>query len=82
MSKIATPDMLDPNTPDNVIIRTEPRPPETDPTLGIPVATTHQGIPQHRLVTIGNSLTHVFQNRRLLGAQKQHPTAPPNCHQP
>ena len=44
-----TPDMLDPNTPDDVIIGAESRKPETDPTLGIPVTIAKQGTPRHRL---------------------------------
>ncbi len=36
MPRTVTPDMLDSKTPKDVIIRAEPRQPETDPTLGIP----------------------------------------------
>lgn len=36
------------------------REPVWDPTLGIPVETSWQGDPAHRLVTIGDSLTHGF----------------------
>jgi hypothetical protein len=73
MSKTVTPDMLDPHTPDDVIIRAEPRQPATDPTLGIPVATTHQGTPQHRLVTIGDSLTHGFQSGAIFNTRHSYP---------
>lgn len=73
MPKIVTPDMLDAKTPDDVIIRAEPRPPETDPTLGIPVTVTHQGTPQHRLVTIGDSLTHGFQSGAIFNTHHSYP---------
>ncbi|HEY2764890.1 MAG TPA: hypothetical protein VGJ13_12900 [Pseudonocardiaceae bacterium] len=46
--------------PDDVVIRPEPREPVSDPTVGVPVATAWQGVPQHRLVSIGDSLTHGF----------------------
>jgi hypothetical protein len=73
MPKIVTPDMLDPKTPDDVIIRAEPRQPETDPTLGISVVTTHQGTPQHRLVAIGDSLTHGFQSGAIFNTRHSYP---------
>lgn len=73
MSKIVTPDMLVPNTPDDVIIGAESRQPETDPTLGIPVATTPLGTPRHRLVTIGDSLTHGFQSGAIFNTRHSYP---------
>jgi hypothetical protein len=39
-----------------------PRPPETDPTLGIPVAVDRSTRPAHRLVTIGDSITQGFMS--------------------
>lgn len=42
MPKIVTSDLRDRNTPNDVIIRAEARQPETDLTLGIPVATSLQ----------------------------------------
>jgi hypothetical protein len=73
MSKIVTPDLLAPNTPNDLIIRAEARQPETDPTLGIPVATAHQGTPRHRLVTIGDSLTHGFQSGAIFNTRHSYP---------
>ena len=73
MPKPVTPDMLAPNTPDDVIIRAEPRKPEADPTLGIPVTVNHQGMPQHRLVTIGDSLTHGFQSGAIFNTRHSYP---------
>ena len=49
-------------TPDEVQIRTSPREPVTDPTLGIQVPPSAQRTAKHRLVTIGDSLTHGFMS--------------------
>jgi hypothetical protein len=50
-------------TPDEVVIRREPRPPERDPTLGVPVAVAPgDHVPPNRLVTIGDSLTQGFMS--------------------
>ena len=49
-------------TPDEVRIRTSPREPVTDPTLGIDVPRGAAATTRHRLVTIGDSLTHGFMN--------------------
>ncbi len=48
--------------PDDVVIRAEARRPVDDPTLGIDVDVAREGSPPHRLVTIGDSLTHGFQS--------------------
>jgi hypothetical protein len=48
--------------PDDVKIRTSPREPVSDPTLGIAVEVSRRGRPPHRLVTIGDSLLHGFQS--------------------
>lgn len=59
----ATVNDRDANTPDDVIVNMEPRKPEFDPTLGIPVDTgADTSVPCNRLVTIGDSLTHGFQS--------------------
>ena len=52
----------DPKTPDDVEVRLQPPPPYDDPTLGIDVPRPEGGEPVHRLVTIGDSLTHGFQS--------------------
>jgi hypothetical protein len=49
-------------TPDEVQLRSSPREPVTDPTLGIPVAPKPAREAEHRLVTIGDSLTHGFMS--------------------
>jgi len=48
----------DAGIPDDVEITHEPREPVSDPALGIPVPFSWQGTPRHRLVSIGDSLTH------------------------
>jgi hypothetical protein len=68
-----TPDMLDPKTPDDVIIQSESRKPETDPTLGIPVTIAKQGTPRHRLVAIGDSLTQGFQSGAIFNTRYSYP---------
>jgi hypothetical protein len=62
MARSITPDMLERDAPSDVLIRTEPRQPESDPTLGISVTVDRQGTPKHRLVSIGDSLSHGFQS--------------------
>jgi len=49
-------------TPDEVQIRTRPREPVTDPTLGVVVPPRAPKQAVHRLVTIGDSLTHGFMS--------------------
>lgn len=48
-----------------VRIRREPRPPERDPTLGIPVEVDRTGVPANRLVTIGDSITQGFMSAAI-----------------
>lgn len=48
--------------PDDLEIRSEPRRPVADPTVGVAVDLERAGVPPHRLVTIGDSLTHGFQS--------------------
>ncbi len=50
------------STPDEVEIRMSPREPETDPKLGIEVAPVAARPAKHRLVTVGDSLTHGFMS--------------------
>ncbi len=52
----------DRTTPAEVRINLQPRQPVTDPTLGIPVPATVGPAAPHRLVTIGDSLTHGFMS--------------------
>ncbi len=73
MAKPVTPDMLDSKTPEDVKIQPEAREPVTDPTLGIPVQVNRQGTPRHRLVTIGDSLTHGFQSGAIFNTKLSYP---------
>lgn len=54
--------MLDPKTPDDVVVKDVPRRPVEDPKLGVQVDRDAEGSPRNRLVTIGDSLTHGFQS--------------------
>lgn len=73
MLRSVTPDMLDPNTPADVVIRAEARRPEMDPTLGIPVNLQSTGRPRHRLVTLGDSLTQGFQSGAIFNTSLSYP---------
>jgi hypothetical protein len=65
--------MLDTKTPPDVIVKNKPRKPLTDPTLGIPVVLQKEGTPRHRLVSIGDSLTHGFQSGAIFLTQYSFP---------
>ena len=75
MSPTGIPDQLrSPDTPDDVEIRLEARPPELDPTLGIEVDVDRSGPePAHRLVTVGDSLTHGFQSGAIFRTEVSYP---------
>lgn len=73
MARPVTPDMLDAKTPNEVIIQAEARKPVIDPTLGIAVNVNRQGTPRHRLVTIGDSLTHGFQSGAIFNTRLSYP---------
>jgi len=73
MARPITDDMLDPKTPSDVIIRSDAREPVKDPTLGIAVNVNRQGTPRHRLVTIGDSLTHGFQSGAIFNTKLSYP---------
>lgn len=57
---VAHPEIEAEPIPADVEIRSTAREPVTDPTLGIAVHVEWTGTPQHRLVSIGDSLTHGF----------------------
>lgn len=73
MAGDVTEDLKDPATPASVKVRTEARRPETDPRLGIPVVPGGGPAPLHRLVTIGDSLTHGFQSGAIYNTQISYP---------
>ena len=67
------PKLLDPRTPPDVIVTLEPREPVTDPTLGIAVPDQPRDPLTHRLVTIGDSLTHGFQSGAIFNTDLSYP---------
>jgi hypothetical protein len=70
MARTVIPDMLDKKTPKSVKISAEAPPPCTDPRCGEPAAPrAANGTPRHRLVTIGDSLTHGFQSGAIYNTQ-------------
>jgi hypothetical protein len=73
MAVPVTPEMRDPKTPNDVIIRSEQREPVMDPTLGIAVNVNREGTPRHRLVTIGDSLTQGFQSGAIFNTKLSYP---------
>ncbi|QEC46544.1 hypothetical protein FSW04_02430 [Baekduia soli] len=66
-------ELRDPRTPPDVEIRSEAREPAPDPALGIPVALAPGGEPRHRLVAIGDSLTHGFQSGAVFRTDLSYP---------
>lgn len=68
-----TPDMRDPATPPSVWVRTEARPPFLDPRMGVDVQVDKKKKPTHRLVTLGDSLTHGFQSGCILNTDLSFP---------
>lgn len=59
--------------PDDVEIRSEARTPEWDSTVGVPLDVERRGTPKHRLVTIGDSLTHGFQSGAIFNTDISYP---------
>ncbi len=66
-------DLLDPATPAEVVIRLEARQPVTDPTLGIPVQPPAAKQARHRLVVLGDSLSHGFQSAAIFNTDLSYP---------
>jgi hypothetical protein len=68
------PSNFDPKTPNDVIITKDAREPSFDPTLQIEVKLPPQADPpRHRLVTIGDSLTHGFQSGAIFNTDISFP---------
>jgi hypothetical protein len=68
-------DLVPEDTPEEVKTRVveDPRVPVFDPTLGRPVSTKPKGTPRHRLVAIGDSLTHGFQSGAVFNTDVSYP---------
>jgi hypothetical protein len=59
--------------PDGVKITPTPRAPEERSDVGVAVDVTGRGRPHHRLVTIGDSLTHGFQSGAIFNTDLSYP---------
>jgi hypothetical protein len=72
---VSSPPAVPQNQPvaEDVILRSEARKPEMNPTLGIPVTVNRSGTPRHRLVAIGDSLTQGFQSGAIFNTSLSHP---------
>jgi hypothetical protein len=68
-------DLVPEDTPEEVRTRVvqDPRVPVFDPTLGRPVSIEAMGKPRHRLVAIGDSLTHGFQSGAVFNTDISYP---------
>lgn len=74
MAAPITDDMRDRKTPPEVDIQPEARKPQTDPTLGVnDVDVKRDSNPPHRLVTIGDSITHGFQSAAIFNTHISYP---------
>lgn len=58
---------------DDSVRRQQPRVPEADPTVGVGVNADRQGVPRHRLVAIGDSLTQGFQSLAVFNTGLSYP---------
>ena len=70
---IVTDKMRDSKTPSSVDVRAEAREPITDPTLGKAVPAPVGPAPKHRLVTIGDSITHGYQSGAIYATEISYP---------
>lgn len=73
MAKTVTDEMRDSKTPSSVDIRAEAREPVTDPTLGKAVPAPVGPPAKHRLVSIGDSVTHGFQSGAIYATEISFP---------
>ena len=65
--------MLADGTPASVDVRAEARAPQTDATLGVPLPVPPALVAKHRLVTLGDSLTHGFQSGAIYNTEISYP---------
>jgi hypothetical protein len=65
--------MIDAKTPAEVEVTSVPRTPVDDPRLGVDVPAAAEGTPRHRLVAIGDSLTHGFQSGAIYNTDVSYP---------
>jgi hypothetical protein len=70
----AIPDELrDPDTPSEVEVTLQAPAPIADPTLGVELSRPIDGAARHRLVTLGDSLTHGFQSFAIFNTDLSYP---------
>jgi hypothetical protein len=67
------PELRAPDTPDDVVIQLTAPEPMTDPTLGVALAAQGPSRARHRLVTLGDSLTHGFQSFAIFNTDVSYP---------
>jgi hypothetical protein len=72
-ARTVTEAMLDPATPETVEVTAAARPPADTPELGVEVEPDRTWTPRHRLVTIGDSLTHGFQSGAVFNTDLSYP---------
>jgi len=65
-------ELADSQTPPEVVIRAQARKPETDPTLGLALPRPEQQA-AHRLVVLGDSLSHGFQSFAIFNTDLSYP---------
>jgi len=59
--------------PGDVDVNAAPREPVSDPTLGVPLQVVAEGTPRHRLVVVGDSLSHGFKSLAVSDVEKSYP---------
>lgn len=67
------PDVRDPQTPEEVEVRLEAHQPITDATLGIVLPPPAKKTARHRLVVLGDSLSHGFQSAAIFNTDLSYP---------
>src|SRR5262245_58112065 len=65
--------LKDEKTPADVVIRTAPRQPETDPTLGMPLPRVDRDGSIHRLVVLDDSVSQGFQSNAIFNTDWSFP---------
>src|SRR5438105_1827157 len=63
----------DPKTPPDVRVRLQARKPETDPTLRLPLPRPEGPAGRHRLVVLGDSLSHGYQSDAIFNTDLSWP---------
>src|SRR5215471_20154022 len=74
MAENVPPELRAPDTPSDVVIRSQAPAPRTDPTLGVAhVRSAEPSRARHRLVSLGDSLTHGFQSFAIFNTDLSYP---------